>query len=261
MDWTFADAVEAGVVADAAARAEVDLRGRRLAGQGPGDDRRLRRLRGGGRRAALALPAGRPVGRRRAAVAPVHLDGQQGDGSAHLLPDHVHRVGRHADQAGPAGRAALRLRAGEHPAHGRHAELAEHGGVLCRGGPVSHRQLPQPGARPGAMAGVDLQPGAGPGAAGGGPDLGPGDGRGRGAGPVSGGHQRRRPRGLPGGIHADALHRQEQLGAAVGRRRLCVCVRTPMPRAPSARRTARCHDPASCRRGGHQPAWSGPTTR
>ena len=27
MDWTFADAVEAGVVADAAARAEVDLRG------------------------------------------------------------------------------------------------------------------------------------------------------------------------------------------------------------------------------------------
>ena len=26
--------------------------------------------------------------------------------------------------------------------------------------------------------------------------------------------------------------------------------RTPMPRAPSARRTARCHDPASCRRGG-----------
>ena len=26
-DWTFADAVEAGVVADAAARAEVDLRG------------------------------------------------------------------------------------------------------------------------------------------------------------------------------------------------------------------------------------------
>ena len=27
MDWTFADAVEAGVVPDAAARAEVDLRG------------------------------------------------------------------------------------------------------------------------------------------------------------------------------------------------------------------------------------------
>ena len=26
-DWTFADAVEAGVVSDAAARAEVDLRG------------------------------------------------------------------------------------------------------------------------------------------------------------------------------------------------------------------------------------------
>ena len=237
------------MVADAAARAEVDLRGADWPVRDQGTTGACVGFAAGGRRAALALPAGRPAGRRRAAVAAVHLDGQQGDGSAHVVSDDVHRVGRHADQARLTGRAALRLRAGEHPAHGRLAELAEHGGVLCQGGPVPHRQLPQPGTRPGAVAGVDLQPGAGPGAAGGGPEPGAGDGRGR----ELDRYREDTSRGGHAAFWWGTRGRTSSSGTVGGSGGATAALRmrrTPMPRAPSARRTARCHDPASCRRGG-----------
>ena len=201
-DWTFADAVDAGVVPDAAARAEVDLRA---------DDWPVRDQGTTGacvgfaaadgvlhwhyRQAGLLAEGERPSPRF------IWMANKETDLLTSFPTTFIESAGTQIKLALRVARRYGCVLESTLPMRGALSSLSTEA-FYTKAAKVSHRQLPQPGTRPGPLAVVDLEPGAGPGAGGRGPDLGPGGRR----GPVSARHLARRPRGLPGGVHADARH-------------------------------------------------------
>ena len=224
MDWTFADAVEAGVVADAAARAEVDLRGadwpvrdQGTTGACVGFAAADGVLHWHYRQAGLLAEGERPSPRF------IWMANKETDLLTSFPTTFIESAGTQIKLALRVARRYGCVLESTLPMDGPLSSLSTEAfyARAARYRIASYHNLGRDPER--WRAWISNQ---GPVLVrlGGGPDLGPGDGRRRGAGPVSGGHFARRPRRLSGGIHADALHRPQQLGAAVGRRRLRVRV-------------------------------------